>query len=80
MMSASFYQNEIVVSSSQSLDSWRVEDMTHYLTPAHKEMIMSHPNQTFIFEFFQNNRYKRVYDSRYKRSPKRISRLCTYAL
>lgn len=51
MMSASFYQNEIVVSSSQSLDSWRVEDMTHYLTSAHKEMIMSHPNQTFIFEY-----------------------------
>lgn len=51
MMSASFYQNEIVVSSSQSLDSWRVEDMTHYLTSAHKEMIKSHPDQTFIFEY-----------------------------
>lgn len=51
MMSASFYNGEIVVASSQSLDSWRVKDMTQYLTKAYQEMIKSHPSKTFIFEY-----------------------------
>jgi hypothetical protein len=56
MQSARFYNNEIIMSGSQSIDmnnSWRLQDGFNMLTVQsnYVNMIKENPNYTFIFEY-----------------------------
>lgn len=54
MQCARYYNNEFIMSGSQSLDpnnSWRLADGYNYLTDNYKQMLKDYPDTTFIFEY-----------------------------
>ena len=69
MQSARFYQGEIVMAGSQSLDpdfSWRLKDGLRMLKslPGYEKMLRDNPDLTFIFEYIsKQDRHVVQYDT-----------------
>ena len=54
MMAASYYDDKIIVTSSQCVnpaESWRLQDAYQLLTKPYQDMVIENPDMTFIFEY-----------------------------